>query len=126
MARRLTARPRHRGHGGGALDRSVRIPDWCRRGRRPRTMIVLAALAGVYVLMIVEWRLSLAHERVLRAAGAYEPPGDVHHLMAWAYPSTFMAMAIEGALSGPPASSVIVAGTFVFVAAKALKVWAIA
>lgn len=89
-------------------------------------MIVLTALAGVYALMLVEWRRSLANERALRASGAYEPPGDVHRTMAWAYPATFLAMAVEGAVSGPPAPVVVIAGAAVFIAAKALKIWAIA
>lgn len=88
-------------------------------------MIALAALAVVYALMLVEWRRSLANERALRAGGAREPPADVHRTMAWAYPASFLAMTIEGAWSGPPAAAVAVTGAGVFIAAKALKAWAI-
>ena len=89
-------------------------------------MIAFEALAGVYVLMLVELWRSLTNERRLRARGAIEPPDDVHATMAWVYPSTFLAMAIEGALIGPPPRWVAIAGAAVFVAGKSLKAWAIA
>ena len=69
--------------------------------------------------------LSAFNERVLRSRGAIEPAGDVYRLMQWAYPLSFVMMAIEGALSGPAPPNVLVAGLAIFGLAKALKAWAI-
>ena len=46
--------------------------------------------------------------------------------MQWAYPACFVAMAVEGASSAASPGIRAVAGGAVFVAAKALKCWAIA
>lgn len=78
----------------------------------------------VFVLMLAEARLSWVHERGLRAAGALEPPGDVYATMAWAYPISFLAMAVEGALAGRTPGTATWIGAGVFAAAKALKYWA--
>jgi len=69
--------------------------------------------------------LSSFNEKQLRARGAVEPDGDVINLMRLAYPGAFIAMAIEGALSGPAPPNVLLAGLALFGLAKALKVWAI-
>ena len=89
-------------------------------------MIAIAALAVVAAMMLVEQRVSLANERWLRLQGAVEPPRDVFVTMRWAYPAAFVVMAIEGALFGPPPGVWTIAGAAIFVAAKILKVWAIA
>lgn len=80
----------------------------------------------VFVLMLAESRLSRANERALRALGASEPPDDVYPVMAWAYPVCFLAMGIEGALSGPAPGLTTALGAAVFGAGKAIKYWAIA
>jgi methyltransferase len=80
----------------------------------------------VFLLMLAEQRLSRANERSLRAQGAFEPRDDVYRVMAWSYPASFLLMALEGAIVGPPPEIVFAAGVLVFAAAKAIKYWAIA
>ena len=86
--------------------------------------VSIALLA--FVPMIVEAGISRAHERALRALGAREPSGDVYALMQVAYPGCFLAMILEGWWRGSGFATVPAAGVSVFVAAKALKYWAIA
>ena len=83
------------------------------------TVVILA-------VMLAEARLSRAHERVLRAAGAVEPVGDVYRAMQIAYPACFVAMGVEGLLRGPAPRIVGLAGLLVHLLAKALKYWAMA
>lgn len=87
--------------------------------------IALVTLLAVLLVMAGEAALSAHNERVLRAKGATEPAGDVYETMRWAYPASFVAMAIEGALTGPSPPDVLAAGFAVFGLSKALKVWAI-
>jgi len=89
--------------------------------------VIVAVLTTVAVLLIMagELVLSLFNERQLRAKGAIEPPGDVFAVMRVAYPGAFIAMGIEGALSGPSPASIMLGGLALFGLAKALKVWAI-
>ena len=96
---------------------------------RPDTSVVLVAfvsLGVVLVMMAGELILSRSHERILRGLGAREPEGDVYQTMAWAYPAMFVAMALEGASAGPQPGLTTIAGALVFLAAKALKFWAMA
>lgn len=88
-------------------------------------MIAAAALAVVLALMLVELSLSTRHERLLRARGAVESPDPVYATMRWAYPAVFVAMAAEGAWSGPVPASVVLAGVAIFVVGKLIKAWAI-
>jgi methyltransferase len=88
------------------------------------TVVIVAAL--VIVPMLIETAISSRHDRSLRALGAVEPGGDVYRVMAIAYPGSFVAMIAEGALGGAPAGAWFGAGLAVFIAAKALKYWAIA
>ena len=90
--------------------------------------LAIAVLTVVAALLMMggELVLSQFNERQLRAKGAIEPPGDVIAAMRWAYPVSFVAMAVEGALSGPSPDSVLAGGLVLFGLAKALKVWAIA
>lgn len=83
------------------------------------TLVLLLTMLG-------EALLSRAHERFLRAQGAFEPPDDVYRAMLWAYPGCFVAMGIEGAIGGPPARAVVLLGAAVVVIAKGLKYWAMA
>ncbi len=89
--------------------------------------ILIAALVLVAVLLVMagEAVLSRHNEHVLRSRGAIEPPGDVYPFMRWAYPASFVAMAVEGALTGPAPPNVLGAGLALFGLAKALKLWAI-
>jgi methyltransferase len=45
--------------------------------------------------------------------------------MRIAYPASFMAMIVEGLVTGPVPGAAVAAGAIVFTAAKALKWWAI-
>jgi methyltransferase len=49
----------------------------------------------------------------------------VYLWMAFAYPTSFLGMLIEGAVRGAPPPAMVVGGAVVFAAAKALKWWAI-
>ena len=87
--------------------------------------IAVSTLIAVLLVMLGESVLSSHNERVLRARGAVEPPGDVYAAMRWAYPLCFAAMAVEGAIMGPATRESLAAGLAVFGVAKALKIWAI-
>jgi methyltransferase len=89
--------------------------------------LAIAALTVTAVLLIMagEAALSSFNERQLRARGAVEPPDDVIGLMRWAYPGAFVAMGIEGALSGPAPREILLGGLALLGLAKALKMWSI-
>ena len=87
--------------------------------------ISILTVAAALLIMAGEAVLSAANERVLRRRGAIEPADDVISVMRWAYPGVFVAMGIEGALSGPAPADVMMGGLALFGLAKALKVWAI-
>jgi methyltransferase len=88
-------------------------------------------LVVVFVPMLVEARRAARNERAQRSRGGIEPPGDVYRLMRVAYPAAFLVMIGEGfwrdMLQVPAAPDVRLAfvGLALFVAAKALKWWAI-
>jgi methyltransferase len=87
----------------------------------------IAAVTVIAALLIMagEAALSAFNERQLRARGAIEPPGDVIKTMRFAYPLAFVAMGIEGAMTGPAPRDVLMYGLALFGLAKALKLWAI-
>jgi methyltransferase len=89
--------------------------------------VTIAALTIIASLLIMagEAILSAFNEKQLRARGAIEPEGDVISLMRIAYPGAFIAMGIEGALTGPAPGDILMIGLALFGLAKALKVWAI-
>lgn len=87
--------------------------------------IAVLTVVAALLMMAGELVLSQFNERQLRIKGAIEPPGDVIGIMRWAYPVSFIAMAIEGAWSGPSPSPILAGGLILFGLAKALKVWAI-
>ena len=89
--------------------------------------ISIAAITIIAALLIMggEAALSSFNERQLRAKGAIEPPGDVINTMRLAYPLSFVAMGIEGALTGPAPRDLMMYGLALFGLAKALKMWAI-
>lgn len=88
-------------------------------------LIAAAATIAALLIMAGEAVLSAFNERQLRARGAIEPPGDVIGIMRFAYPLAFVAMGIEGAVSGPAPRDVMMYGLALFGLAKALKLWAI-
>jgi methyltransferase len=73
--------------------------------------------------MLLEARLSRRNERALRAAGAFEPPGDVYALMQVVYPACFLGMIVEAWIAGGGRPHPL--GAEIFVAGKAIKYWAI-
>lgn len=89
--------------------------------------IAIASVTIVAALLIMagEAALSAFNERQLRARGAIEPAGDVINTMRWAYPLSFVAIGIEGAITGPAPREVMMYGLALFGLAKALKLWAI-
>lgn len=89
-------------------------------------IISLGTFAAVIAVMAGEAVLSAFNASLLRARGAIEPPDDVYRTMQWAYPAAFVAMAIEGTLTGPAPQAALAIGLGVFGLAKALKAWAIA
>ena len=92
----------------------------------PAAAIAAVTLIAVLLVMAGEAALSAFNERALRARGAVEPSGDVIDRMRWAYPLSFIVMAVEGALTGPAPREVLMWGLALFGFAKALKMWAIA
>ena len=88
-------------------------------------MIPAAAFLLVFLPMLLEARVSTAHERVLRAAGAREPRGDVYVLMQAIYPASFAVMIAEGLIRRVTYDALVAAGAVVYVLAKGLKYWAI-
>jgi methyltransferase len=80
-------------------------------------------LVLVAVAMLVEARVSRAHARALRRAGALEPAGDAYAVMQVVYPGCFLAMAAEAWWRGGP-GRLMAAGWILFAIAKWLKWWA--
>jgi methyltransferase len=80
----------------------------------------------VFAAMAAEAVVAARNDRALRAAGATEPRGDVYRVMQIAYPACFAAMLGEGAWRSVRPDSLFAAGLALFIAAKALKYWAIA
>ena len=89
-------------------------------------MVALLALLFVGAIMLVEASISRRNEIALRGRGAVEPARDVYRTMQWAYPASFVVMAIEGAIFGAATGAATLAGALLMVVAKALKFWAIA
>jgi methyltransferase len=85
----------------------------------------LILFAIVFGSMLVEARRAAANERAQLARGGIEPTGDVYKVMRVVYPGAFLAMFVEGALRAAPRPMFVFAGAALFLAAKALKWWAI-
>lgn len=93
-------------------------------------LLMAGVIAGA---MLAEARVSARHDRALRARGAIEPPCDPYRVMSFVYPLAFLAMIAEGlwrssfvdASPRPGAPSWFASGVVMFLAAKALKYWAI-
>jgi methyltransferase len=88
-------------------------------------MLTAILFALAFIPMLLEARRSAMNERALRAAGAVEPATDVYSAMRIAYPASFLAMIIEAWWSDRGATAMAGLGGVVFVAAKALKYWAV-
>lgn len=88
--------------------------------------IALLTLIAVLLMAAGEAALSSFNERLLRARGADEVVDPVLRTMMWSYPASFIAMAVEGAWTGPSPPTLLAAGLALFGASKALKMWSIA
>ena len=91
----------------------------------PSVAIAFVTVVAILLIMAGEAVLSSFNERQLRAKGAIEPPGDVIGVMRWAYPLSFVAMGVEGALTGPAPREILMWGLALLGFSKALKLWAI-
>jgi methyltransferase len=87
--------------------------------------IAVITLIAVVLIMLGEAALSSYNERVLLARGAQAVEDGVLGTMQWAYPASFAAMAIEGALTGPSSPDLLAVGLAVVGVSKALKIWTI-
>ena len=92
---------------------------------QPGLSFILLLLLLAFGPMLLEARRSRINERALRAAGAFEPPGDVYPLMQVAYPACFVAMIGEAWFGGAVPPQSLPLGAAIFGAGKALKYWAI-
>jgi methyltransferase len=88
--------------------------------------VPLVVLLAVVVMMLAELWLSTSNERVLLAKGAVQADDPVYSVMRLAYPGVFIAMAIEGLVTGAEPGPLTFAGVALMFLAKALKFWAIA
>lgn len=92
----------------------------------PHAAVAAISVAAILLMMLVELQLSRFNERRLRTMGAVEPAADVYRTMVWAYPLSFVVMAMEGALVGPEPGIATMIGAALLGVSKALKFWAIA
>lgn len=100
-------------------------------------VVPLAVLSVVYVFMVIEALVAARNERMQRAFGGIEPPGDVYAWMRIAYPGAFLLMGADAlwrwwqgsvaATTVAPASvsAGLLVGVAIFTFAKLLKWWAI-
>jgi methyltransferase len=89
-------------------------------------LLSLAAVSiAVFGSMLIEARRAAANEAAQRERGGLEPAHDVYPVMRVAYPAAFLAMIAEGFERGVPRASLLLFGATLFVAAKAVKWWAI-
>ena len=88
-------------------------------------MRALIVAMAAFVPMLIEAARSRRNERVLRARGAVEAPGDVYSWMQVTYPSCFVAVTAEALVRNEPPGRTLLAGAVVFAAAKVLKYWAV-
>lgn len=91
----------------------------------PSLAIAAVTFIAVILVMLGEAALSAHNETVLRARGAIESEDRIFDALRWAYPGCFMAMAAEGALTGPSTPTLLPIGLAIFGLSKALKIWTI-
>jgi methyltransferase len=82
-------------------------------------------LALVFIPMALEAMRAAQNDLALRRMGAVEPEDDVFGVMQVVYPACFAAMLAEGWTGGAGTGRLFGFGLAIFVAAKALKYWAI-
>ena len=89
--------------------------------------IAVLTMIAVLLMMAGEAALSAFNERVLRQRGGIEAEGgdDMHAVTLWVYPLSFIAMSLEGALTGPSPAPLLITGLAVFGSSKALKMWVV-
>ena len=86
--------------------------------------IAAVTLVAVLLMMAGEQALSAIHERILLARGAGGADDrSLSRVMQWTYPSSFVAMALEGAFTGPSTPVLLPLGLGIFGVSKALKMW---
>lgn len=88
-------------------------------------LLPATVLGVVLLLMLAELVVSRSNERAFRARGAVVVPDGVYRAMQVAYPGSFVAMAIEGAVTGRAVDRLFVAGAAILLLGKGLKTWAI-
>jgi isoprenylcysteine carboxyl methyltransferase (ICMT) family protein YpbQ len=88
--------------------------------------LIVSLLAAAFLPMLAETALSVKHERALREMGAVEPATDVIGLMRLAYPGAFLCMVGEAWMRQASSDTLMSTGAALFLAAQALKYWAIA
>lgn len=89
----------------------------------PALAVAGLTLLAVVLLMLGEAVLSSVNARTLRARGAREADDSVLGIMQWAYPASFVSMAVEGAVTGPSPATWLALGLALFGMSKALKIW---
>jgi methyltransferase len=91
------------------------------------TPVPFVMAAVIFGLMGGEARRAARNERTQRARGGVEPIADrsTYRAMQIVYPAAFAAMIFELALRGAPSHAALAIGATLFLAAKALKWWAI-
>jgi methyltransferase len=92
----------------------------------PMPMLSIYLLLFVVVpFLLVETLRSSRNIESLRRRGAIEPADDPYRIMSATYPTSFIAMALEGAWRGGPRAPWLLVGLAIFTLAKLLKFWAI-
>ena len=79
----------------------------------------------IAIFLIAEALRSRRNERALRARGAIEPAGDVYAAMTAAYPLALFTPFALALGRGPAPLPIWTTGLIIFLAAKAMKFWAI-
>jgi methyltransferase len=85
----------------------------------------LFVIAAIFGLMAAEWRISTQHDARLTELGATDPPEPQYWMMAVAYPAAFLLMGLEAWWRRDGIGGAFVSGALLFIAAKALKYWAV-
>jgi len=80
----------------------------------------------VVPFLLVETVRSTRNIQGLRRRGAIEPPDDPFAVMSAVYPTSFIAMTVEGAWWGGPRAPWLLVGIVIFTLSKLLKFWVIA
>jgi methyltransferase len=80
----------------------------------------------VVPFLLIETIRSTRNIEALRRRGAIEPPDDPFAVMSAVYPTSFIAMTVEGAWWGGPRAPWLLVGLVIFTLSKLLKFWVIA